>query len=71
MIQKIEMFNLFDILKFVESRHGPTAALIQKLRFLAESTAHRSLIRRYMSASGQMERNRVAEARCIAVSGSG
>jgi len=56
------MFNLFDILKFVESRHGPTAALIQKLRFLAESTAHRSLIRRYISASGQMEHNRVVDA---------
>ena len=54
------MINLNDILKFVESRHPPTAALIHKIRFVGELVAHRTLIRRYMS--GRMECNRIVEA---------
>jgi glycosyltransferase involved in cell wall biosynthesis len=56
------MTNLIGILKFVENGHPLIAATIRKMRFLWELTAHRNLIRRYMSAQSRMECDRIVDA---------
>ena len=56
------MTNLIGMLKSVQNRHPLIAAMIRKTRFLWELTAHRKLIRRYMSAQSRVECNRIVEA---------